>query len=127
MYEAKGFQLLSGIMVEEQIIFWPIFLNIIFFISGTSFIAIVVKIMQERWKEFKIKQKIQVNINTKTQDGTVKRHWPSVSQVTSTLQFNNIKHNLAILSGPQIAAISLLILVLFTIFHFVFCNDTGQT
>ena len=53
------------------------------------------------------------------QDGTFKIHSPSVSQVTSTLQFNNIKHNLAILSGPQIAAISLLILCLFTIFHFV--------
>ena len=43
----------------------------------------------------------------------------NVHQVTATLQFNNIKHNLAILSGPQIAAITLLILGLFTIFHFV--------
>ena len=119
MYESKEFQLLSGIMVEEQIIFWPIFLNIIFSISGISFIAIVFKMIQERWKEFKIKQNIQINLKKKKQDGTVKRHWPSVSQVTSTLQFNNVKHNLAILSGPQIAAISLLILGLFTIFRFV--------
>ena len=106
MYEAKGFQLLSGIMVEEKVIFWPIFLNIIFFISGTSFVAIVFKIIQERWKEFKIKQKIQINLKKK----------PSRSNL---LKFNNIKHNLSILSGPQIAAISLLVLCLFTIFHFV--------
>ena len=116
MYEAKEFQLLSGILVEEQIIFWPIFLNIIFFTSGISFIAIVFKMIQERWKDFKIKQNIQINLKKKTQDGIFKIHSP---KVTSTLQFNNIKHNLAILSGPQIAAISLLILVLFTIFHFV--------
>ena len=119
MYESKEFQLLSGIMVEEQIIFWPIFLDIIFYISGISFIAIMFKMIQEILKEFKIKQNVQINLKKKDQDGTVKRHWPSVSQVTSSLQFNNIKHNLEILSGPQIAAISLLILVLFTIFHFV--------
>jgi hypothetical protein len=75
----------------------------------------VFKIIQERWKEFKIKQNVQINLKKKI----IKRNWPSVSQVTSTLQFNNIKHNIAILSGPQIAAISLLILCLFTIFRFV--------
>ena len=118
MFESKEFQLLSGIMVDEQIIFWPIYLDIIFFTSGLSFIAIVFKMIQERLKEFKIKQNVQINLKKKDQDGTVKRHWPSISQVTSTLQFNNVKHNLAILSGPQIAVISLLILALFTIFHF---------
>ena len=64
--------------------------------------------IQERLKEFKIKQNVQNNLKKTPQD-----------EVTSTLQFNNIKHNLAILSGPQIAAVCLLILGLFTIFRFV--------
>ena len=125
MYEAKGFQLLSGIMVEEKVIFWPIFLNIIFFISGTSFVAIVFKIIQERWKEFKIKQKIQINLKKKPSRSNllkfnnIKHNLKKKPSRSNLLQFNNIKHNLAILSGPQIAAICLLILGLFTIFRFV--------
>ena len=100
-HEAKGFQLLSGIMVEEHVFYWTIFFYLIFSICGISSISITIKYLLETFKEYKIKRNIQINIQEKP------KNLPEIRlndflYDDQQLQFNNVRYNNPILSGVQI-------------------------
>ena len=85
------FQLLSGIQVSiRPRLHGPIYLSIIFLISGIAFLIINIKKLKERYKEWKFHRNINVNLNTQQ---------PHEGQ----LQFNNVKNNFPLLTGFQIA------------------------
>ena len=88
-------------------LFWKIFIAVIMFVSGVAFIILNVKKVLEKFKEFRIKQKITVmpisnhpdisisNTQSKYQLGSMKQF----------LEFNNSKYNDPMFTGPQMAAL----------------------
>ena len=60
MYESAEFQILSGIMVSEELIFWPIYGTITNIIFGLAFGSIAIKKIMEKFKECKLQQSLKV-------------------------------------------------------------------
>ena len=54
MYESIEFQILSGIMVKEEPIFWSIYGTTILFIFGLAYGSIIAKKLTEKFKEYKL-------------------------------------------------------------------------
>ena len=105
MHESKGFQILSGIKREEHNIFWPVFSSIIYCASSIAFLFIFGKKMLERFKEHKLRQKIQVNLEMKPSQND--RNLASVKKLP---RFNTIKHNIPMFSGIQMFGLTLIAL-----------------
>ena len=90
-FDAVHFQLLSGIQVTiRPRLHGPIYLSIIFLISGIAFVITNIKKLKERYKEWKFHQNINVNLN--------QQQW-----YEGKLQFNNARNNFPLLTGFQIA------------------------
>ena len=84
------FQLLLGTkLISRPRFYQPIYFSVIFFITAIAFVLIHIKKMKERYKEWKFHQNINVNLNEQHNEGQ--------------LQFNNMKNNLPLLTGFQIA------------------------
>ena len=78
---------LSGIRVSYQNIYLSIFVSITSMIYGIAWIFAAVKQFKERRKELKLQKNI-----------------PHISENGQpTLQFNNVKYNIPLLTGPQMA------------------------
>ena len=60
MYESAEFQVLSGIMVSEELIFWPIYGMMTNIIFGLAFGSIAIKKIMEKFKECKLQQSLKV-------------------------------------------------------------------
>ena len=87
------FQLLSGIKLKYGTkAYGPIFLSIIFLTSGIAFVSTNIKKKKEKYKEWKFHQKIVVNLN---------KQQPEDGQ----LKFNNVKNNVPLLNGLEIAVL----------------------
>ena len=87
------FQLLSGIKLKYGTkVYGPIFLLIIFLTSGIAFVSTNIKKAKEKYKEWKFHQNIVVNLNNQQpEDGQPK--------------FNNVKNNVQLLNGFEIAVL----------------------
>ena len=74
----------------ETKVYGPVFLLIIFFISGIAFVITNIKKAKEKYKEWKLHQNIIVNlIIQQPQEGQ--------------LPYNNVKNNVPLLNGFEIA------------------------
>ena len=115
-HEAKGFQLLSGIMVQEHAFFWTIFTYVIFSICGIAFQYITIKQCLDKFKEYKIKKTIHISIQEKPMDIPEIRINDLLND-NQQLKFNNVKHNDPIFSEVQIIGVTF---ISFGILSFIF-------
>ena len=90
-FDSVHFQLLSGIKLTiRPKLYDSIYLSVIFLISAIAFVITYIKKMKERYKEWKFHQNINVNL-------IKQQHYEG------QLQFNNVKNNIPLLSGFQLA------------------------
>ena len=84
---------MSGIKLKYGTkVYGPIFLLIIFLVSGIAFVSTNIKKAKEKYKEWKFHQKIVINLN---------KQQPQDDQ----LKFNNVKNNVPLLNGFEIAVL----------------------
>ena len=89
------FQLLSGIEIKIKIrpkLYVPIYVSIIFLTSTIAFVITNIKKMKERYKEWKFHQNINVNLSVSSYEGQLP-------------MFNNVKNNVPLFNGFQIALV----------------------
>ena len=98
MYESIEFQVLSGIMVKENSIFWPIYMTMMLFIFGMAYGSITAKKLMEKFKDYKLQKSSKVNIqeNFFTISGQDKSR---ENKMTTPLKINNFKYNVPLLNG----------------------------
>ena len=114
MYESAEFQILSGIMVSEELIFWPIYGTITNIIFGLAFGSITIKKIMEKFKECKLQQSLKVNIQEKCftiseQENSQK------TKIATPLKINNFKYNVPLLSGIHFGVLGAITFILFAI------------
>ena len=114
MYESAEFQILSGIMVSEELIFWPIYGTLTNIIFGLAFGSITIKKIMEKFKECKIQQSLKVNIqeNCFTIGG---QENSQKNQIATPLKINNFKYNVPLLSGIHFGVLGVITFILFAI------------
>ena len=95
-FDSRQFQLLSGIKLKIKIrpnLYLPIYLSIIILTSTIAFVSANIKKMKERYKERKFHKNINVNLSEQQ---------PYEGQLPSV---NNVKNNVPIFNGFQIALV----------------------
>ena len=95
-FDSVTFQLLSGIEIKIKIrpkLYVPIYLSIICLTSTIAFVITNIKKIKERYKEWKFHQNINVNLNEQQ---------PYEGQLPMV---NNVKNNVPIFNGFQIALV----------------------
>ena len=114
MYESAEFQILSGIMVREELIFWPIYGTITNIIFGLAFGSIAIKKIMEKFKECKLQLSLKVNIqeNCFTIGG---QENSQKNQIATPLKINNFKYNVPLLSGIHFGVLGAITFILFAI------------
>ena len=115
---AKGFQLLSGIMVQEQFIFHRIYFYVIISISGIAFQYITIKKLLVRFKEYKVKNSIQINIQEKPQEHS-EICLDDFLNEDQRQKFNNVRYNDPILSGAVTIGLTFMCFGLLSFFFIV--------
>ena len=85
-------------MVQEQFIFWRIYFYAIIGISGIAFQYITVRKLLERFKEYRIKKNIQMNIQEKPQEHSEVCLDDFLNE-DQQQKYNNVRYNDPILSG----------------------------
>ena len=116
MYESIEFQVLSGIMVQEEPIFWPFYMTLILFIFGISYGSITAKKFMEKYKEFKLQKRLKVKIqeNVFTLNGQDKLR---ENKKTTPLKVNNFKYNVPLLNGIHFAVLGTTFFIICSILH----------
>ena len=119
MYESIEFQVLSGIMVEENPLFWTIYMTVMLVIFGLAYGSITTKKLMEKFKEYKLQKKSKVNIqeNFFTISGQDKSR---ENKMTTSLKFNNFKYNVPLLNGIHFAVFGTTFFIMGTILHLIF-------
>lgn len=112
MYESIEFQVLSGIRVTEEPIFWPIYVTIMVVIFGVAFGSITMKKIMEKFKDYKLQVRIQENFSSLNISET------SEKTLQSPL-FNNIKYNVPLLNGIQFGVLGTITFVIGITIHFI--------
>ena len=114
MYESAEFQILSGIMVSEELIFWPIYGTITNIIFGLAFGSIAIKKIMEKFKECKLQLSLKVHIqeNCFTIGG---QENSQKNQIATPLKINNFKYNVPLLSGIHFGVLGAITFILFAI------------
>ena len=104
MYESIEFQVLSGIMVKETAIFWPIYMTVMLLIFGLAYGSITTKKLIEKFKDYKLQKRSKVNIqeNFFTISGQDKT---GENKMTTPLKINNFKYNVPLLNGIHFAVL----------------------
>ena len=116
-FDSRQFQLLSGIKLKIKIrpnLYLPIYLSIIILTSTIAFVSANIKKMKERYKERKFHQNINVNLSEQQ---------PYEGQLP---RVNNVKKNVPIFNGFQIAIVVgfiLAIMITFVSLDYAF-NDS---
>ena len=116
-FDSRQFQLLSGIKLKIKIrpnLYLPIYLSIIILTSTIAFVSANIKKMKERYKERKFHKNINVNLSEQQ---------PYEGQLPSV---NNVKKNVPIFNGFQIAIVVgfiLAIMITFVSLDYAF-NDS---
>ena len=115
MYESAEFQILSGIMVSEELIFWPIYGTIMYIVFGLAFGSIAIKTIMEKFKECKLQQSLKVNTqeNCFTIEG---QENSQENEIATPLKINNFKYNVPLLTGIHYGVLGGTSFILFAIF-----------
>ena len=107
MYESLEFQILSGIKIKDGNVFWTIYVAIMLIILTIALGSMTVKKIIEKFKEYKIQKTVHVNIQKQSPPVSifafVADNSNEVEPFSYQLQLNNIKHNVPILSGFEMA------------------------
>ena len=107
------FQVLSGIKITQRPWLYGQIDSIIFLVSVIALVITNIKVMKERYKEWKYHRNINVNLNEQQ---------PSQGQ----LQFNNVKNNSPLLGGFQTVLLVGLILagsITFWVLEYTFSDS----
>ena len=125
-FETVHFQLLSGIKLRwGHKVYGPIYLSIVLLISTIAFVVTNIKKLNERYKEWKLHQNINLNHIVLA---TMKYNLDANIQQPSPghLKYNSIKNNVPLLSGFEIAVLVGFILAMCVAFFFLnmTTNDT---
>ena len=108
-YQSVHFQLLSGTKTGfQKNIFGPAYISIIALTSIIAFVCSNRKKFKERYKDWKLHQNIHVKLkDEQSQPGKIHQEVSGVS-----LQYNNIKNNITLLNGLEIAfTVGLILLI----------------
>ena len=119
MYESVEFQVLSGIIVEEEPIFYPIYMTVMLFIFGLAYGFITTKKLTEKFKEYKLQKSLKVNIQDSffTISGQEKSR---VNKMETPMKINNFKYNVPLLNGMHFAVLGTTFFIIGTVSHFFF-------
>ena len=76
-------------MLNEDSIFWPIYMTIMLFVFGVAYGSIITKTFMEKFKEYKLQKTLKINIQTLI----------STTSQDTPQQINNWKYNGPLLTG----------------------------
>ena len=87
----------------ELNLFWKFFITITVFVSAVAFISLNVKKMIEKFREFKIQQRVTVMpiVNQNTDSSMVEVQPGQSNTTTSCFKFNNSKYNDPMITGKE--------------------------
>ena len=116
---------MSGIKFEYvYLVYGPIYLSIVLLISTIAFVVTNIKKLNERYKEWKLHQNINLN---QIVLATMKYNLDmNIQQPTPGKKYNSIKNNVSLLSGFEIAVLVGFIMAMCAIIFFLnmTTNDT---
>ena len=95
-------------MLNENSIFWPIYMTIMLFVFGIAYGSIITKTFMEKYKEYKLQKTLKINIQTLI----------STSSQDKPQQINNWKYNGPLLTGIQMVFLGTITFILGSLFHF---------
>ena len=118
MYESIEFQVLSGIMVKETPIFWPIYMTVMLLIFGLAYGSITTKKLMEKFKDYKLQKRSKVNIqeNFFIISGQDKSQ---ENKMTTPLKINNFKYNVPLLNGIHFVVLGTFFFIIGTTLTFL--------
>ena len=116
MYESIEFQVLSGIMVKEEPIFYPIYMTVMLLVFGLAYGFITTKKLTEKFKEYKLQKSLKVNIQESffTISGQEKSR---VNKMETPMKIVNLKYNVPLLNGMHFAVLGTTFFIIGTILH----------
>ena len=95
-------------MLNEDSIFWPIYMTIMLFVFGIAYGSIITKTFMEKFKEYKLQKALKINIQTLI--STTSQDIPQ--------RINNWKYNGPLLTGLQMVFLGTITFILGSLFHF---------
>ena len=95
-------------MLNEDSIFWPIYMTIMLFVFGIAYGSIITKTFVEKFKEYKLQKTLKINIQTLI----------STTSQDKPQQINNWKYNGPLLTGLQMVFLGTITFILGSLFHF---------
>ena len=132
MYESIEFQILSGIMVKEEPIFWSIYGIIMLLIFGLAYGSITVKKIRETFKEYKLQKSLRVTgkktylslyvkeiklcyLSYSERFSAINGYENQEDDIAAPLRINNIKYNVPLLTGIHFVVLGAVSCILFSI------------
>ena len=105
MYQSLEFQILSGIKIKDENIFWTIYVAIMLIVLTIALGSMTVKKIIEKFKEYRIQKTVHVNIQKQSPPISIFNFVADNSNEVQPFsnQLNNKKHNAPILSGFEMA------------------------
>ena len=75
--------------LNEDPVFWPIYMTIMLFVFGIAYGSIIIKTFMEKFKEYKLQKTLKINIQTLI----------STTSQDTPQKINNWKYNGPLLTG----------------------------
>ena len=95
-------------MLNDNSIFWPIYMTIMLFVFGIAYGSIITKTFMEKFKECKLQKILIINIQTLI----------STTSQDKPQQINNWKYNEPLLTGLQMVFLGTITFIMGSLFHF---------
>ena len=95
-------------MLNEDPIFWSIYMTIMLFVFGIAYGSIIIKTFMEKFKEYKLQKALKINIQTLI----------STTSQDTPQRINNWKYNGPLLTGLQMVLLGTITFILGSLFHF---------
>ena len=95
-------------MLNEDSIFWPIYMTTMLFVFGIAYGSIIIKTFMEKFKEYKLQKALKINIQTLI----------STTSQDTPQRINNWKYNGPLLTGLQMVLLGTITFILGSLFHF---------
>ena len=95
-------------MLNEDSIFWPIYMTTMLFVFGIAYGSIIIKTFMEKFKEYKLQKALKINIQTLI----------STTSQDTPQRINNWKYNGPLLTGLQMVFLGTITFILGSLFHF---------
>ena len=94
--------------MNEDPIFWSIYMTIMLFVFGIAYGSIITKTFIEKFKEYKLQKALKINIQTLI----------STTSQDTPQRINNWKYNGPLLTGLQMVLLGTITFILGSLFHF---------